>query len=169
MPEPQHPSAPKNGVFPTTHWSLIRRAGTGTEADVQAALAALCQAYWYPLYAYVRRRGYAVHDAQDLTQSFVIDLIEGPILSRADPDKGRFRSFVLGSLRYFLANENRRQDAERRGGRAVIFSIEESRAESWLSAGAAHHQTPEAFFEHAWAFALLDAVLVRIRAEFERT
>jgi len=137
------------------------------ESEAHAALTALCGAYWYPLYAYVRRSGRAVHDAQDLTQSFILELIDGPLLRRADPDKGRFRSFVLVALRHFLANDHRRETAERRGGHTTVVSLDEARDEGRLALETTDGLTPEDHFEQAWAFALLDGVLVRLRTEYE--
>jgi len=154
-------------MFPTTHWSVIRRASGGMESEVKAALTELCRAYWYPLYAYVRRSGHAVHDAQDLTQAFIVALIDGPLLSRADPDKGRFRSFIIVALRRFMANEYRRQKAECRGGHIDVVSLDETRDESRLALESTDGLTPDDHFERAWAFALLDAVLGRLRAEYE--
>jgi RNA polymerase sigma-70 factor (ECF subfamily) len=144
---------------------MVRRAGG--EEDTGAALAHLCREYWYPLYAYARRRGSSPHDAQDLIQSFIAHLIEGPLLSRADPERGRFRSFMLGSLQNFLAKEHRREQAEKRGGGAEIVSLDEARDEQRFAVEPADEQTPESLFERSWAFALLDRVLVRVRVEYE--
>src|SRR5271170_8142104 len=95
-------------VFATTHWSVVLTAGRSDTTRAQAALARLCQTYWYPLYAYVRRHGYSAHDAQDLTQAFFAHLLERHSLAAADPNRGRFRSFILGVMNHFLANERDR-------------------------------------------------------------
>src|SRR5262244_4644331 len=107
-------------TFPTTSWTLIIEAAGGAEPESRKALVLLCENYWYPLYAYVRRRGYPVDQAQDLTQEFFIRVLEGRYLDRADPEKGRFRSFILTSLKFFVADEGDRQRAQKRGGGAVL-------------------------------------------------
>src|SRR5262249_27177537 len=107
---------PMNNRFATTHWSLVLAAGQGASADAQQALAALCQTYWYPLYAYVRRQGHQPDDAQDLTQAFFARLLEKHYLQGADPGRGRFRSFLLTAFQRFLSKERERERAQRRGG-----------------------------------------------------
>jgi len=145
---------------------VVRRAGSAEETEAQAALAHLCREYWYPLYSYARRRGHSPHDAQDLTQSFILELIDGPLLARADPSRGRFRSFVLGALQNFLSNEHRRQRTERRGGKVEFIAIDAARVEGRLALETADDSTPEQAFERNWALTLLDAVLQRLRAEY---
>ncbi len=167
MPDSALPSSPQQGLFPTTHWSMVGRAGGGSPAEMHAALADLCREYWYPIYAYVRRRGHSPHDAQDLTQAFIVDLIEGPMLARADREKGRFRSFVIGSLRNFLANENRRQNTQRRGGLAEVVSLDRDEDEARFTCEQTSELNPDEHFERNWAFALLDHVLARLGAEYE--
>ena len=142
------------------------RAGSRGAERAEAALAKLCGDYWYPLYAYVRRHGRSPHDAQDLTQSFILEVIEGPLLSRADPDKGRFRSFMLGSLQNFLSKERRAQRAQKRGGGEKVISLDEAAAEERFAAEPAHEQTPEHLFERNWAFALIEAVFGQLRGEY---
>lgn len=163
MPDfPFSEDARGGAAFPTTHWSLVRRAGAGG-GDDRGALAHLCREYWFPLYAYVRRRGQSPHDAQDLVQSFIMEMIEGPLLGRADPERGRFRSFVLGALQHFLANEYRRKQTTRRGGGVEFVPIHEERYTLEPSDGL----SPEDAFERNWVLALLDAVLQRLRGEYE--
>jgi len=100
-----HQAAARPPVFGTTHWSVVLAAGRADTSRAQDALAKLCGTYWYPLYAYVRRRGYSPHDAQDLTQAFFAQLLERQSFAHADPNRGRFRSFLLGVMNHFLANE----------------------------------------------------------------
>ena len=115
---PDHPLPPlaASPEFSTTHWSVVRLAGGTTTPDAIAALERLCCTYWYPLYAYVRRRGYSSEDAQDLTQSYFAGLLEKKYLDRADRERGRFRTFLLSSLENFLNNEWVRASAQKRGG-----------------------------------------------------
>jgi RNA polymerase sigma-70 factor (ECF subfamily) len=140
------------------------RAGPGAEA----AMASLCATYWRPLYAYVRRQGHSVEDAQDLTQSFFSMILEKDSLRCVDPSLGRFRSFLLASLRNFLAGEWRRLHALKRGGSAAIVSLEDmTRAEDCFAAGGVESRTPEQVYERNWALALLERTTSRLAAEFE--
>lgn len=161
---------PTQGVgsnFPHTHWSLVLRAGGGADAEARAALEHLCAEYWYPLYAYVRRRGYSAHDAQDLTQSFMLELVEGPLLGRADPQRGRFRAFVLRALQNFMASAYQRQQTQRRGGGITFLALDEARDEGRYGLEPVDRFTAEDAFERNWALALLDQVLRRLGAEYE--
>src|SRR6266566_9041508 len=117
-------------AFATTHWSIVLAAGRGDSLQASAALAQLCCAYWYPLYAYVRRKGYQTCDAQDLTQEFFAKLLARNYLSVADRNKGKFRSFLLGSLEHFLAREWTKAHAQKRGGGQMAVSLDASDAES---------------------------------------
>src|SRR5262245_10502995 len=110
--------------FATTHWSLILTAGRQSSPDVERALAELCQTYWYPLYAFARRKGFQPSDAQDLTQGFFVQLLEGEFLQRADPSRGRFRTFLLTAFQRFLVNQNERGAALKRGGGQSIVSLD---------------------------------------------
>ncbi len=152
-------------LFLTTRWSLVSIAGEASEAGAQEALASLCQDYWYPLYAYCRRQGLDRHDAQDTTQGFFHHMIAAGTLQRARAERGRFRTFLLGSLQHFLANERRYRTAAKRGGGAVI-SIEEMAAEQRFATEPAEATTPEILFERAWAFALLERVFRRLESEY---
>jgi len=144
----------------------VLSAGGHDRPDAAEALATLCEAYWYPLYYYIRRRGYPQDEAQDLTQEYFATLLEKAYLRVADPARGRFRSFLLGSLNHFLANEWRRQSAQKRGGkrRPLPFDIES--AESRYSREPAHNLTPERAYERRWAILLLEGVLSRLRGEY---
>ncbi len=151
--------------FPTTRWTLVVAAGDRQRKEAQSALVDLCENYWYPLYAYLRRRGYEADEAQDLTQEFFVRVLEGRYLDRADPEKGRFRSFILTSLKFFVADEGDRQRAHKRGG-SVVVPLEFSSGEERYQREPAHDETPERIFERRWALSLLDRVVERLRNEF---
>ncbi len=156
---------PGSSQFPTTRWTMVVAAGDPHRNEARSALGALCENYWYPLYAYLRRRGYAADQAQDLTQDFFIRMLEGRYLDRADPEKGRFRSFLLTSLKFFVADEEDRQRAHKRGGGAVV-PLEFSSGEERYQREPAHDETPQRLFERRWALAVLDRVVERLRNEF---
>src|ERR1051325_7661444 len=124
---------PGNPSFPDTRWSVVLRAGVETGSAGKTALEQLCRDYWFPLYAFMRRRGHSPVDAQDVTQGFMLHLIEGPLLSRADQERGRFRSFLLGALQHFLAKELRRQQTVKRGGSLEIVSLDAEEGERRLA------------------------------------
>ena len=153
------------GAFVTTHWSVVLRAGADTGAAGAQALETLCRAYWYPLYAYVRRLGHAPSDAQDLTQSFFAYLLEKRLVAKADPEIGHFRSFLLGALKNFLANEWRRQQAAKRGGNEAIISFDAHTAEERYALEPATSDNPQKLFEQAWAVAVLDQAIHLLQAE----
>jgi RNA polymerase sigma factor (sigma-70 family) len=152
-------------VFATTHWSVVLHAGKSDTTQARDALGKLCQAYWFPIYAYARRRGRSPHDAQDLTQEFFARLLEQNWLAQADPERGRFRSFLLGALNHFLANQWRKDQAQKRGGGIQLEQLDT--AESRYGNEPAADTTPEQQFDRKWAVTLLDAVLQRLRTEFE--
>jgi RNA polymerase sigma factor (sigma-70 family) len=161
---------PGSSQFPTTRWTLVVAAGDPQRKDARSALVSLCENYWYPLYAYLRRRGYAPDQAQDLTQEFFMRVLEGRYLDRADPEKGRFRSFILTSLKFFAADEQDRQRAQKRGGGAVVsfeFSSGESGEERYQREPG-HDETPDRIFERRWVLSMLERVLERLRDEFVR-
>ena len=151
--------------FPTTRWTLVVAAADPQRKEARSALVSLCEGYWYPLYAYVRRRGYSPDQAQDLTQEFFIRVLEGRYLDRADPEKGRFRSFLLSSMKFFVADEEDRRRAQKRGGGAVL-PLELSSGEDRYQREPAHDETPERIFERRWALSVLDRVVERLRVEF---
>jgi RNA polymerase sigma factor (sigma-70 family) len=158
-------TAPGSSHFPTTRWTLVVAAGDPHRKEGRSALISLCESYWYPLYAYLRRRGYQADQAQDLTQEFFTRLLEGRYLDRADPDKGRFRAFLLTSLKFFVADEEDRQRAHKRGGGALVpfgFSSGEARYQR----EPAHDETPERIFERRWVLSMLDRVVEKLRQEF---
>ncbi|HTV41446.1 MAG TPA: sigma-70 family RNA polymerase sigma factor [Candidatus Sulfotelmatobacter sp.] len=159
-------------VFATTQWSVVLTAGRAEFQQAQDALETLCRTYWYPLYAYVRRRGFSPADAEDLTQEFFAWLLDRKWLGKADPQRGRFRSFLLTSISNFLANEWDKARTQKRGGGKII-SLERDEAENrynWqpLSYSIPESSfTPEQSFEWRWALTLLDQVMGRLTAEFE--
>ena len=155
---------PGASKFPTTRWTLVVAAGDPQRMEARAALASLCENYWYPLYAYLRRRGYPADQAQDLTQEFFTRVLEGRYLDRADPEKGRFRSFLLTSLKFFVADEEDRRRAGKRGGGQLV-SLEFSSGEERYQREPAHDETPERIFERRWALSVLDRVVERLRNE----
>ncbi len=159
------PPAPDRCGFAPTRWSLIVAARDGHSHEARQALSQLCEVYWYPLYAYIRRRGHTADQAQDLTQEFFARLLERDFLGAADPEKGRFRAFLLACCKNFLANEHDRAAAQKRGGRApATLSVEG--AEERYRREPAHDLTPERAFERRWALTLLDRALGRLRDEF---
>ena len=163
-PEPAPPTAPTSGSprFATTQWSVVLGAGDSNPELARDALAALCRAYWPPLYAYARRRGHSVHDAQDLTQAFFARLLEQGWVRRADPGKGRFRSFLLTAMSRFLANEWDRIRTQKRGGDPFLAPLQFESAELHHRGGPVDHRTPEQAFERSWALTLVAQVLVKL-------
>lgn len=159
---------PRGDRFATTHWSVVLAAGRSSTAKSQQALATLCETYWYPLYAYLRRAGHNAEDAQDLTQGFFAQLLEKGWLSAADPERGRFRSFMLASLKHYVANERDRATAQKRGGVNPPLPLELETAEGRYSLEPRDNTTPEKLFDRRWALTLLDRVLGRLRAELKQ-
>lgn len=155
-------------VFVTTHWSVVLTAGRSDTTRAHDALARLCQAYWHPLYAYVRRLGHAPSDAQDLTQEFFARLLAKNYLADADESRGRFRSFLLTALKHFLANEWDKARARKRGGGRLPVPIDFGSAETNCHFEPADITTPEKIFERRWALTLLEQVLRRLREEYVR-
>jgi RNA polymerase sigma-70 factor (ECF subfamily) len=156
---------PGSSQFPTTRWTLVIAAADPQRKEARSALASLCEGYWYPLYAYVRRRGYPADQAQDLTQEFLIRVLEGRYLDRADPEKGRFRAFLLTSMKFFLADEADRNRAQKRGG-GTVLPLEFSSGEDRYQREPANDETPERIFERRWALSVLDRVVETLRSEF---
>jgi RNA polymerase sigma-70 factor (ECF subfamily) len=163
-----HPSetAKPQSYFATTHWSVVVSAGRSDTPRARHALERLCQTYWYPLYAYVRRRGYSAHDAQDLTQGFFTRLLEGGSLAAADPARGRFRSFMLTALNHFLMQEWEKARAQRRGRGREVLSLDLAAAENRYELEPATGETPDREFDRKWALTLLDEVMNRLEREY---
>lgn len=158
----------RSPVFVTTHWSVVLTAGRTDTTSARDALAKLCQSYWYPLYAYVRRRGYSPEDAEDLTQEFFARFLEQNWVERADREKGRFRTFLLSAMSYFLSNEWDKARAQKRGGGVPLLPLEFDVAETRYSREPVDNVTPEQHFERRWVLALLEQVLNRLRTEYEQ-
>jgi RNA polymerase sigma factor (sigma-70 family) len=153
--------------FPTTSWTLVVAAGDPAHQDCQDALVNLCEHYWYPVYAYVRRRGYPREEAQDLTQDFFVRILQGRYLDRADANRGRFRSFLLNSCKFFLADQADRERALKRGAGSIL-PFEVASGEERYRFEPLDHETPEHIFERNWALSLLDRAVSCLRDEFTR-
>lgn len=151
-------------VFPSTRWSVVLAARQPTRESAQA-LEAICRAYWYPLYAYVRRSGQGPHDAQDLTQAFFCRLLEKRLLDLADREKGKLRSFLITSLKNFMNNEWRKAAAQRRGGGQVPVSLDSTLAESRYAEDN-RALSPDETYDQQWAFTVLDLTVEKLQAEF---
>ena len=153
--------------FATTHWSLVVTAGDSRNADSQKALGILCQTYWYPVYAYLRRRGCNPDLAEDLTQGFFADFLAKRSIKAATPDRGRFRSFLLASVKHYLSHERERSQATKRGGSKVHLSLDLQTGEGRYLKDPFHEITPERLFEKQWALAFLDRTLASLREEMK--
>jgi RNA polymerase sigma-70 factor (ECF subfamily) len=153
--------------FASTHWSLVIAAGERGRTEAEHALAVLCQRYWFPLYAFARRRVPELHEAQDLTQEFFLRLLEKNTLAAASSERGRFRSFLLASMKNFLANEWDHATSQKRGGGRQRLSLDWESGESRLSLEPVHADSPERVFERQWAMTLLENVLQRLQYEFQ--
>lgn len=154
------PSSP-DGYFATTRWTLVRAAG----ASADDALETLCTAYWFPLYAYVRRHGFSKEDAEDLTQAFFAKLLERQDFSRLKQENGRFRAFLLAALKNFLSNERDRAGRQKRGGNITHFSLDWQSADSQFQVADGGQIPPDAAYDREWAVALLERVISKLRAE----
>ncbi|HUT35820.1 MAG TPA: sigma-70 family RNA polymerase sigma factor [Planctomycetota bacterium] len=152
--------------FATTHWSLVLAAAQQDSPASREALATLCEAYWYPLYAYARRRGRSADDAQDLTQSFFAALLEKHFLATADRERGRFRSFLLTAFQRFLSKEHDRAMAQKRGGLRRTLSLDAESGERRYLLEPSHDWTPERVYERRWALTLLERVMARLRQHY---
>jgi RNA polymerase sigma-70 factor (ECF subfamily) len=153
--------------FATTHWTMVLAAGRKASPESGRALAALCDAYWLPIYGFRRRQGCSTADAQDYTQQFFAELLEKNSLAVADPQRGRFRSFLLTAVKNFLSHQRERARAQKRGGDRKHLSLDFDWGEQRYQLEPPDRRTPEALFEHHWALALLDRVLARLRGELE--
>ncbi|MGI9516039.1 MAG: RNA polymerase sigma factor [Pirellulaceae bacterium] len=156
-----------NPNFATTQWSVVRAAAGGDSREARSALEALCELYWYPLYTFVRRKGYESNEAEDLTQAFFADLLAREDLRKVQPELGRFRSFLLAALKNFLLNQWDRSQAQKRGGGRVHLSLDFSQADSQYRAVAVEAETPDSMFERQWALTLLGRVNSLLKKEYE--
>jgi RNA polymerase sigma-70 factor (ECF subfamily) len=155
--------------FRTTSWTVVFAASVDSSAEPDGALSRLCQIYWHPVYAFIRRRGYDRDQAEDLTQGFFTQLLAKNYLLDADRERGRFRSFLLTAVKRFLANEWDRSHAVKRGGGHAAVSIDLVEAERWYAPATVEAATPERLFERRWALSLLEHVMDKLRAEFDDT
>jgi RNA polymerase sigma-70 factor (ECF subfamily) len=165
--QPSESSGQPAGVFATTHWSVVVRAGDSQSPEAASALERLCQTYWYPLYVFVRRKGHTHEDASDLTQAFFARFLEKRGLRFVDSSLGKFRTFLLTSMANFLTNEWEKSKAQRRGGGAKAVSFDEVVAEKRYQYEPADSVTPETLFERRWAQTLIDSVVERLARESE--
>ncbi len=159
MPEQNHSeaeAAPDRNVFVTTRWSVVLAAGLETGSRGADALESLCRAYWFPLYAYIHRTGRSPEDAQDLTQEFFSRLLARGDFAVARPEKGRFRSYLLGALKHFLADERDRASAAKRGGGETVFSLDAENPEARYVLELSSDEPTEREFDRRWATAILD-------------
>ncbi len=162
----EHPTAAR---FHTTRWSLVLSAGDLTAPEAEESLAALCEMYWYPLYAYLRRKGYSAPESEDLTQGFFCRFLQKNYLQAVKPEKGRFRSYLLGALRHFVSHERDRAQAEKRGGGKAPLRLDFQDAEDRYGLEPSHEITPETLFDRRWGLTLLDRVLRRLQEETEKS
>src|ERR1051325_7531712 len=155
-----------SSVFATAHWSVVLAAKDDASAHADEALATLCRTYWYPLYVFIRRSGYAQHDAEDLTQEFFARLLSRNYLNAVDRTKGKFRSFLLAAFHHFAANQRRDARAQKRGGQCTFISLNDESAEQCYLQCAATDLPPEKLFERQWATTVLEQVVGALRREF---
>lgn len=160
------PATPQSDArFATTHWSVVLKASQPDRTGYCQALETLCRTYWYPLYTYLRRKGYSTHQAEDFTQGFFATLLEKHRLECADPARGRFRSFLLVSLKHFVSDETERVQARKRGGDRHVFSLDVCEGERRYMLEPADDLSPEGVFERAWALTVLQEALTRVKTE----
>jgi DNA-directed RNA polymerase specialized sigma24 family protein len=163
--EPNPRAERQNQGFATTRWSIVVAAGRRSSPASKQALAVLCEAYWFPLYAYVRRRVSDANEAQDLTQAFFAEMLEKNFVGSATPDRGRFRAFLLTSFKHFLSKAWDKAKAQKRGGGRSPLSLDFAAADSRLRIDPAAGLTPEQHYDQQWAIALLGNIMARLAAE----
>ncbi len=155
-------------AFETTRWTHVLAAQASNQPRAREALAALCQAYWYPIYAYLRRHGHDPRNTEDLTQSFFANLLEPGALAEVHPSKGKLRAYLLARCRNFLSHQRDRDRAKKRGGGRPTVSIDVRDAENRYRNEPVDHLTPEVLFDRRWALTLLETVFGDLRARYER-
>jgi RNA polymerase sigma-70 factor (ECF subfamily) len=155
-------------LFPTTHWSLIRSSASGNGAQADAALAELCRTYWFPIYSFIRVRSQSADEAQDLAQEFFVHLLTRRHFASAQPEGGRFRSFLAASLKNFLSDQTERRSAQKRGGGVVMLPIDLTGAEERFRHEPLHGETPERIFDRQWALALVNQTYDQLREALNR-
>ena len=154
--------------FPETRWSLVLRARGAEEADrAPGALEQLCRDYWFPLYAFARRAGHAPPEAEDLTQGFFALLLSRRLLEKADPDRGRLRSFLIGAFKLQISDETRREQRLRRGGGQPLVSLDHAKAEEWYIASEGDQASPEERYDRDWAEAVVENAMQSLKEECE--
>ncbi|UCG49619.1 MAG: sigma-70 family RNA polymerase sigma factor [Phycisphaerales bacterium] len=158
-------TGPGAGRFATTHWSVVLAAGRSSSPNHEPALSTLCQMYWFPLYAYLRRHGHDAHEAADCTQAFFAQMLDKDYLKKVKPKGGKFRSFLLTALKHFIANERARAAAKKRGGGRPVLSLDFDSAESQYALEPADDLTAEKLFEKSWALTVLERTMDRLRVE----
>jgi len=161
----RNPNSTGGPRFATTHWSVVLTAAKSSSPQHKQALETLCQSYWFPLYAYLRRRGYDTHQAEDFTQAFFAHILEKKDLETADPKCGKFRSFLLVRLKYFLSDQRDRAQAKKRGGGLKALSLNFENAEGQYTLEPAIQLSPEKLFEKSWAITVLERTMNRLEAE----
>jgi RNA polymerase sigma factor (sigma-70 family) len=161
------PERTSSDQFPSTHWSRVVAAGGSAGPKARESLSALCGVYWYPLYAYIRRKGYSSEQAQDLAQDFFARILEKGIFAEANPERGRFRSFLRTVCSHYLANRRATERALKRGGARPAISIDAADAEGRYARELAHELTAERIFDRSWALLLLNRVFNQLRSEYE--
>ncbi len=169
MPTTQHGGdqiPDPRGVFTTTHWSVVLNAGQAASPKAAMALEQLCRTYWYPLYAFVRRKGHGPHDAQDLTQAFFARVLEKNYIAQADRERGRFRTFLLAALTHFLADEWDKTRRYKRGGGREMISFDGTSAEERYRLEPIDHLDAVKLYERRWVTTLFEQVLARLEQEF---
>jgi RNA polymerase sigma-70 factor (ECF subfamily) len=156
--------------FATTQWSLVDalKPDEASQTRARKALEELCRAYWYPLYVFVRSRGYSAVDAQDLTQAFFARIIETDVFASADRKRGRFRSYLLGAMKHFLVNEWHRAQTQKRGGQVKFIEWDELDPESRYAGASKHSDNPEHLFDHEWALETITGALQTLRDEMDK-
>lgn len=169
MDSSHHSSNLAGRIFATTSWSRIVSATDLDSDEMELALAELCAAYWYPLYAFVRRKGHAREEAEDITQAFYVELLEKHTLHAADSSRGRFRTFLLSALTNFIANWHRHRATEKRGAGRVPFSIDFAVAEEKLGHQPVDELTPQKVFERTWAMELLASAMKSVEEQYRAT
>jgi RNA polymerase sigma factor (sigma-70 family) len=154
------------GSFATTHWSVVLNAGSEDSSLALVAIEKLARAYWYPLYAYIRRKGHDAHTAEDLTQEFFARVVGRNFFARVDRTKGRFRSWLLGSMNHFLAHEWEKARTQKRGGNAMLIPLDEAQANERYERLLAVESAPEHLFDQQWALTLVERAATRLRASY---
>jgi RNA polymerase sigma-70 factor (ECF subfamily) len=164
----QSPTGP-GGQFSTTHWSVVLAAGDPGSASAAESLEILCRTYWQPLYVFVRGSGYSAEDAKDLTQDFFLHLLRSDSLAHASSSRGRFRSFLLGAMKHFMADARDRKNALKRGGGKIILSVDWRLSEQLFARETVNQESPDVLFERRWALTLLQNAVAHLKEEYSES